>query len=64
MTRASNRKNLLILAFTLFVVMLGFGVIIPILPFYVEQMGAGGTELGLSGRILRRDEADLWTDLG
>ena len=47
MTRADSRKNLLILAFTLFVVMLGFGVIIPILPFYVEQMGAGGTELGL-----------------
>jgi DHA1 family multidrug resistance protein-like MFS transporter len=45
--RASNRKNLLILAFTLFVVMLGYGVVIPILPFYVERMGAGGTELGL-----------------
>jgi DHA1 family multidrug resistance protein-like MFS transporter len=29
------------------VVMLGFGVVIPILPFYIETMGAGGTELGL-----------------
>lgn len=42
-----NNKNVFILAFTLMVVMLGFGVVIPILPFYIETMGAGGTELGL-----------------
>lgn len=29
------------------VMMLGFGIIIPIMPFYVERFGAGGTELGL-----------------
>ena len=29
------------------VVMLGFGIIIPILPFYIESMGASGKELGL-----------------
>jgi MFS transporter, DHA1 family, multidrug resistance protein len=43
----SNRKNVYILAFTLVVVMLGFGVIIPIMPFYIDSLGAGGTELGL-----------------
>ena len=41
-----NRK-VTILAFTLVVVMLGYGIVMPILPFYIEAMGAGGTELGL-----------------
>jgi DHA1 family multidrug resistance protein-like MFS transporter len=45
--QSSNRKNLLILSFSLVVVTLGFGVVIPIIPFYMENMGAGGTELGL-----------------
>jgi hypothetical protein len=27
--------------------MLGFGVVIPILPFYAETFGASGTALGL-----------------
>ena len=43
----TNRKNILILAFTLVVVMLGYGMVIPIMPFYIEELGAGGTELGL-----------------
>lgn len=43
----SGRRQVLILAFTLLVVMLGYGIVIPIIPFYVETMGAGGTELGL-----------------
>ena len=43
----NGRRNLYILSFTLFVVMLGFGLVIPILPFYMESMGAGGTEMGL-----------------
>ena len=43
----SNRKAILILSFTLVVVMLGFGMVIPIVPFYIEQLGAGGAELGL-----------------
>jgi DHA1 family multidrug resistance protein-like MFS transporter len=46
-TRTSNRKNLLILSSTLVVVMLGFGMVIPIFPFYVERLGAGGSALGL-----------------
>lgn len=42
-----QRENLYILAFSLVVVMLSFGIVIPIMPFYVERMGTGGTELGL-----------------
>ncbi len=43
---ASNR-NVSILFFTLIVVMLGFGMIIPIMPFYVESLGASGSALGM-----------------
>lgn len=43
---ASGRRNLTILFFTLVVVMMGFGMIIPILPFYVEHFGVGGSALG------------------
>lgn len=43
----ASKRNLYILTFVLFVVMLGYGIVIPILPFYIENMGAGGTELGL-----------------
>jgi DHA1 family multidrug resistance protein-like MFS transporter len=42
----TSRKNLLILSFTLLVVMLGYGMVMPIMPFYIEHFGAGGTELG------------------
>jgi DHA1 family multidrug resistance protein-like MFS transporter len=41
-----NNKNLLILFFTLVVVMMGFGMIIPIMPFYIESFGASGVALG------------------
>jgi len=44
---AGSRKNILVLSFTLVVVMLGFGLVIPIFPFFIEEMGAGGSELGL-----------------
>lgn len=42
-----KQKNLLILFATLVIMMLGFGMIIPILPFYVQAMGANGRDLGL-----------------
>ena len=45
--RTSSRKAILILSFTLVVVMLGFGMVIPIFPFYIEELGASGSELGL-----------------
>jgi DHA1 family multidrug resistance protein-like MFS transporter len=47
MAQTSNRKNVAILSLTLGVVMLGFGMVMPIMPFYVESMGASASELGL-----------------
>jgi DHA1 family multidrug resistance protein-like MFS transporter len=62
----SNRKNLLILSFTLVVVTLGFGLVMPIIPFYMEQFGAGGTELGLlvaSYAVMRLIFGPIWGSL-
>ncbi len=42
-----KNPKLLTLFFTMIVVMLGFGIVIPIFPFYVEQFGVGGTGLGI-----------------
>ncbi|MBO8138443.1 MAG: MFS transporter [Desulfotomaculum sp.] len=36
-----------VLFFTLFLVMVGFGIIIPIIPFYLTELGGGPTSLGL-----------------
>lgn len=41
-----GNKNILILFFTMIVVMLGFGMIIPIMPFYIQSLGASGSALG------------------
>jgi DHA1 family multidrug resistance protein-like MFS transporter len=43
----NNRRNLAILFFTLVVVMMGFGMVIPILPFYIIEFGAGGSAMGM-----------------
>lgn len=40
-------RPILILSFTLFIVMVGFGIIIPIMPFYVTSLGASSFDLGL-----------------
>jgi DHA1 family multidrug resistance protein-like MFS transporter len=64
--KTTNRRNLYILAFTLVVVMLGFGTVIPIMPFYVENLGAGGMELGLlvaSYAVMRLIFGPLWGNL-
>lgn len=42
-----NKKVLPILFFIMFLVFIGFGIIIPVLPFYAEDLGASPTELGL-----------------
>ncbi len=42
-----NNRNLAILFFTMVVVMMSFGLVIPIMPFYVESFGASGAELGM-----------------
>lgn len=43
---SSARRPGLILSFTLLVVMLGYGMVLPVMPFYIEKLGAGGRELG------------------
>jgi DHA1 family multidrug resistance protein-like MFS transporter len=43
----SNRKALAILFFTLIVVMLGFGMVMPIFPFLLDRLGGSGDDLGL-----------------
>lgn len=43
----TNRRQVALLALTLGVVMLGFGIVIPVYPFYIQSMGASGRELGL-----------------
>ena len=43
----SNTKSITILFFSLVVVMMGFGMIIPILPFYVKSFGAKGSAMGI-----------------
>lgn len=43
----NNRKNVVVLSAALVIVMLGFGMVIPIFPFYIEEMGGRGSELGL-----------------
>ncbi len=59
-------RNILLLFFTLVVVMMGFGMVIPILPFYVDSFGAGGSELGLlmaTYAIMQFLFAPLWGNL-
>jgi len=66
MMPVNNRKNLLILSFTLVVVMLGYGIIMPIIPFYIEKMGASGWELGLltaSSAMMQMIFAPIWGSL-
>jgi MFS transporter, DHA1 family, multidrug resistance protein len=45
--KTTNRRAMPILFMTMFIVMVGFGVIMPILPFYAENLGATATHLGL-----------------
>jgi DHA1 family multidrug resistance protein-like MFS transporter len=44
---SNGNGNLVILFFTIVVVMMGFGIIFPILPFYLESFGGGGREMGI-----------------
>jgi DHA1 family multidrug resistance protein-like MFS transporter len=59
----SDPKPVLILSFALIVVTLGFGIVIPIFPFYIEALGAGGSELGLlvaTAALLEFVFAPIW----
>jgi len=42
-----DRRTLIVLSFTLVVVTLGYGLVIPIFPFYIEKLGGSGGELGM-----------------
>lgn len=41
-----NKRNILILFFTLIIILLGFGMVIPIMPFYITHLGASGSAMG------------------
>jgi MFS transporter, DHA1 family, multidrug resistance protein len=45
--RTTNRRNLFTLVFALLVVMLGFGMVIPVFPFLIDKLGASGSALGI-----------------
>jgi MFS transporter, DHA1 family, multidrug resistance protein len=51
MTTSPSRKNILILSFTLTVVMLGYGMIQPIIPFLITELGASGRDLGMLASV-------------
>src|SRR4051795_9204638 len=42
-----TKRALPILFLVMFLVMVGFGIIIPVLPLYAKEIGANPTELGL-----------------
>ena len=43
----NNKSALFLLSFNLFIIMVGIGLVIPILPFYVQMFGADAKVLGL-----------------
>ncbi|SRR6266576_5181933 len=44
---ATPRFRFAILFFTVLIDLIGFGILIPILPYYAQRMGAGGLEIGV-----------------
>jgi len=61
-----EKRNLIILFCALVIIMLGFGIVIPILPFYVERMGASGADLGLIMAIFAAMQfifSPMWGDV-
>src|SRR5690606_25276383 len=56
-------RSMIIMFMTMFIVMVGFGIIMPILPFYAENLGATATHLGLlfaSYSIVQFFFAPIW----
>ncbi|MFC1791232.1 MFS transporter, partial [Gemmatimonadota bacterium] len=47
MTAPSVKTRLGILFFTVFLDLVGFGIVLPLLPFYADRFGASGTQVGL-----------------
>src|SRR5436305_2404801 len=42
----ATRSRVAVIFFTVLIDLIGFGIIIPILPYYAQRLGAGGFELG------------------
>lgn len=60
------KRNIAILFFTLVVMMIGFGIIIPLLPFYVTAMGGSGISMGILMAVFALMQfifSPLWGDL-
>jgi DHA1 family multidrug resistance protein-like MFS transporter len=61
-----KRKNTFILFFSLMVVMTGYGIAMPVLPFYVESLGGRGVHYGLliaSYGVMQLIFAPVWGSL-
>lgn len=59
-------RNIAVLFFTLVVMMIGFGIIIPLLPFYVTAMGGSGISMGILMAVFAFMQfifSPLWGDL-
>ncbi len=60
------KRNIAILFFTLVVMMIGFGIIIPLLPFYIKSMGGSGISMGIlmaTFSLMQFLFSPLWGDL-
>lgn len=58
-----NKKLLALLFLIMFLMMLGFGIIIPIMPFFAENVGASSFEIGVlfaSYNIMQFLFAPVW----
>lgn len=58
-----NKKHLALLFLIAFLTMLGFGIIIPILPFFAEKLGASSFDIGVlfaSYNIMQLVFAPIW----
>ena len=51
MRRTWNEAPLLFLFVTVFVDMIGYGIVVPLLPFYVQQYASGAVLIGLLGSL-------------
>ncbi len=51
MRRTWRGSSLTFLFVTVFVDMIGYGIVIPLLPFYVQQYAAGAVLIGLLGSL-------------
>lgn len=60
---SGSRSSIAVLSFSMIVVMLGFGMVMPIFPFYIEALGVGGSELGVLMAVAALTEflfAPIW----